>query len=275
MKTRPPQGDHQRDGARADHRTTTARSRPSPTSTRRRARRSRCAAARSWSRRARARPRGCCSIRSRRGIPNGLANSSGVVGRYLTDTVGLRPVGSRARAGGHAAPRLPTAYGGMHLYVPWWGCDDKQQGLSARLPHRGRRRLRHADDRHRSRASCGRTKATARRSRRRSATDYGTVVSFAGPRRDDPQRDSPTARSIRTWRISGASRCCGSTSGGATTSSSRCATCSDTFPTILETMGGQVLGPGNERNASRGHLDAAARSSTKLGTVRMGDDPKT
>jgi hypothetical protein len=51
--------------------------------------------------------------------PNGLANSSGTVGRYLTDTLG-------AGMGGQipALEGLPSfnedGVGGMHMYVPWW-----------------------------------------------------------------------------------------------------------------------------------------------------------
>ncbi|MBV9342927.1 MAG: GMC family oxidoreductase [Acidobacteria bacterium] len=52
-------------------------------------------------------------------FPDGLANSSGVVGRYLTDSVGS--------AGGGFFPQLMKmpphnhdGVGGMHLYIPWW-----------------------------------------------------------------------------------------------------------------------------------------------------------
>jgi choline dehydrogenase-like flavoprotein len=52
-------------------------------------------------------------------FPNGLANSSGTVGKYLTDSTG-------ASAGGFipALMDLPAynedGVGGMHLYMPWW-----------------------------------------------------------------------------------------------------------------------------------------------------------
>ncbi|HEX6502162.1 MAG TPA: GMC family oxidoreductase [Terriglobales bacterium] len=52
-------------------------------------------------------------------FPEGLANSSGVVGRYLTDSVGSY--------GGGYFPQLEKVprhnhdgVGGMHMYVPWW-----------------------------------------------------------------------------------------------------------------------------------------------------------
>ncbi|HEU4722741.1 MAG TPA: GMC family oxidoreductase [Gemmatimonadaceae bacterium] len=52
-------------------------------------------------------------------FPQGLANSSGVVGRYITDTTG-------ASAGGHIpsmvdhVPHNEDGVGGMHVYMPWW-----------------------------------------------------------------------------------------------------------------------------------------------------------
>ena len=61
-------------------------------------------------------------------FPDGLANSSGVVGRYLTDSVGS--------SGGGFIPRLlkmpahnHDGVGGMHMYVPWWKYDRKNDFL--------------------------------------------------------------------------------------------------------------------------------------------------
>jgi choline dehydrogenase-like flavoprotein len=51
--------------------------------------------------------------------PDGLANSSGAVGRYLTDTTGTSVEGHIP-----ALERLPPynedGAGGMHVYMPWW-----------------------------------------------------------------------------------------------------------------------------------------------------------
>ena len=61
-------------------------------------------------------------------FPDGLANSSGVVGRYLTDTVGTS-------AGGYFPQfeKMPAhnhdGVGGMHMYVPWWKFDRKNDFL--------------------------------------------------------------------------------------------------------------------------------------------------
>jgi choline dehydrogenase-like flavoprotein len=61
-------------------------------------------------------------------FPDGLANSSGVVGRYLTDSVG-------SDAGGYfpQLERMPPhnhdGVGGMHMYMPWWKFDRKNDFL--------------------------------------------------------------------------------------------------------------------------------------------------
>ena len=61
-------------------------------------------------------------------FPDGLANSSGVVGRYFTDIVGS--------SGGGFFPQLEKmpphnhdGVGGMHMYMPWWKFDRKNDFL--------------------------------------------------------------------------------------------------------------------------------------------------
>jgi choline dehydrogenase-like flavoprotein len=56
--------------------------------------------------------------------PGGLANSSGVVGKYLTDTTGLNVSGFIPKL--MDVPRYNAdGIGGMHVYVPWWGDNKK------------------------------------------------------------------------------------------------------------------------------------------------------
>ena len=53
-------------------------------------------------------------------FPQGLGNSSGVVGKYLTDSTGLSVSGFIPAL--MDLPRYNSdGVGGMHLYVPWWG----------------------------------------------------------------------------------------------------------------------------------------------------------
>jgi choline dehydrogenase-like flavoprotein len=52
-------------------------------------------------------------------FPNGLANSSGLVGRYVMDTVGSSVSGHLPIMEDLPA-RNEDGVGGMHLYMPWW-----------------------------------------------------------------------------------------------------------------------------------------------------------
>ena len=52
-------------------------------------------------------------------FPQGLANSSGVVGRYLTDTTGT-DVGGYIPSMVDHVPHNEDGVGGAHLYMPWW-----------------------------------------------------------------------------------------------------------------------------------------------------------
>src|SRR5438876_544659 len=52
-------------------------------------------------------------------FPNGLANSSGVVGRYITDTTGTDVAGFIPKMMDNV-PHNHDGVGGMHLYMPWW-----------------------------------------------------------------------------------------------------------------------------------------------------------
>ncbi len=52
-------------------------------------------------------------------FPDGLANSSGVVGRYLTDTTGTDVEGFVPQLANHV-PHNEDGVGGMHIYMPWW-----------------------------------------------------------------------------------------------------------------------------------------------------------
>jgi len=52
-------------------------------------------------------------------FPDGLANSSGVVGKYLTDTTGTDVGGFIPKMMDHV-PHNEDGVGGAHLYMPWW-----------------------------------------------------------------------------------------------------------------------------------------------------------
>ena len=60
-------------------------------------------------------------------FPNGLANSSGQVGRYLMDTVGS-DVDGYFPILEDLPPRNEDGVGGMHMYMPWWHYKDQKGG---------------------------------------------------------------------------------------------------------------------------------------------------
>lgn len=52
-------------------------------------------------------------------FPQGVANSSGTVGRYITDTTGTDLAGFVPAMENHV-PHSDDGAGGMHVYMPWW-----------------------------------------------------------------------------------------------------------------------------------------------------------
>jgi choline dehydrogenase-like flavoprotein len=61
-------------------------------------------------------------------FPDGLANSSGVVGRYLTDSVGSDATGYFPQLE-NMPPHNHDGVGGMHMYMPWWKFNRKNDFL--------------------------------------------------------------------------------------------------------------------------------------------------
>src|SRR5207237_324517 len=57
-------------------------------------------------------------------FPTGLANSSGAVGKYLTDSVGSGGYGYFPQLE-KMPPHNHDGVGGMHMYMPWWKFDRK------------------------------------------------------------------------------------------------------------------------------------------------------
>lgn len=60
-------------------------------------------------------------------FPNGIANSSGLVGRYIMDTVGA-DVSGFVPILQDLPPRNEDGVGGMHLYMPWWLYKEQKAG---------------------------------------------------------------------------------------------------------------------------------------------------
>ena len=60
-------------------------------------------------------------------FPQGLANGSGLVGRYLMDSVGARVTG-HIPALENVPPHNEDGASAMHLYMPWWGYQEQKSG---------------------------------------------------------------------------------------------------------------------------------------------------
>lgn len=61
-------------------------------------------------------------------FPNGLANSSGAVGRYLTDSVGSTLVGYFPKME-KLPPHNDDGASGFHMFIPWWKWKQKNEFL--------------------------------------------------------------------------------------------------------------------------------------------------
>jgi choline dehydrogenase-like flavoprotein len=202
-------------------------------------------------------------------FPNGIANSSGVVGRYLTDTVGYS-------LGGHipAMEGMPRhnsdGIGGMHVYVPWWLYGDKSKdfprgyhieiGGGPGMPELGT-----------FAGTCSRRQGYGQQLKDHIYQDFGASVHFAGRGEMIPNKNSyceidpnhvdqwgiPVLRFHFQWSDA---------------EINQVRHMHQTFRSIIETMGGRV---------SEQPFDAAKAMSPggfiihEAGPVRMGADPKT
>ena len=59
-------------------------------------------------------------------FPNGIANSSGLVGKYVMDTVGS-DVGGFIPILQDLPPQNEDGVGGMHMYMPWWNYQQQKE----------------------------------------------------------------------------------------------------------------------------------------------------
>ena len=125
-------------------------------------------------------------------FPNGVANSSGLVGKYIMDTVG-------ARLGGQVPllENLPVhnedGAGGNHVYVPWWLYQEQKAGRLdfARGYHIEFQTGRGMPGLGAATAVAGLTRgAYGQRFKEEARRYYGSFVSFAGRGEMIPNADS-------------------------------------------------------------------------------------
>ena len=200
--------------------------------------------------------------------PDGVGNSSGVVGRYLMDTVGFDIGGTVPALEG--LPRYNSdGAGGAHLYMPWWGWE-RQEAL-------GFPRGYHIEiGGGYGMPGIGSFGGAARRAgygvgiKQEARRDYGTRVAFAGRGEMIPNEQSfceidpdvvdrfgiPVLRFHFKWSDH---------------ERRQARHMRETFAELITLMGGEPQSPGT-RDASG--ISIGGSIIHEVGTVRMGDDPR-
>src|SRR5579863_9160511 len=204
-------------------------------------------------------------------FPNGLANSSGTVGRYLTDSVGSDGWG-RVPQLEKIPPHNHDGVGGMHLYIPWWKFDRKNdfpRGYHIELGGG-----RHMPGVGMFDGLCHDEEGYGLTLKRRARQVYGTTVGFSGrgemiPNPDtycelDPDRVDqwgiPVLRFHFKW---------------SEYEIRQAKDMQETFKSIVEMMGGTY----KTRTAIDGSypfgIQAGGKIIHEVGTARMGANPQT
>ena len=204
------------------------------------------------------------------GFPQGLANGSGVVGRYLTDTTGTDVAGF-IPALMDGIPHNEDGVGGMHLYSPWW-LDNRKldfpRGYHVEVwGGRGMPGYGVLGGIHRYPAGGGWGQALKDDYRR----IWGSTIGFSGRGEMIPNADSwceldpavvdrwgiPVLRFHWKWGEH---------------EYRQVRHMQETFRALIAEMGGQVFSPMPTREQGYG-IAPGGRIIHELGTVRMGRDP--
>ncbi|MCI0621303.1 MAG: GMC family oxidoreductase [Acidobacteria bacterium] len=204
-------------------------------------------------------------------FPHGLANGSGVVGRFLMDTVGFGLSGQVPALEG--LPHYDTdGFGGAHLYMPWWLWEKHNEVGFPRGYHieiGGGYGMPGIGSFHRQARKYGYGKNLKEGVRK----EYGTTVGFAGRGEMIPNNHSyceidpkvvdkwgiPVLRFHFKWTDY---------------EWKQARHMERTFAEIIETMGGKVLGLSAAERESSG-ISVPGTIIHEVGTARMGNDPRT
>ena len=214
-------------------------------------------------------------------FPQGLANSSGVVGKYLTDSTGAGVTGFIPKLM-DGVPHNEDGVGGAHLYMPWW-LDNKKLdfprgyhieiGGGRRMPGAGFLGNIHAYtgvEASGTPISFGGYGKTLKRDYRRV---YGSTVGFAGRGEMIPNENcymEIDPRAVDKWGIP-VPRFHFKWSDHEIKQAKHM---QETFRAIIKEMGGTPLS-GMPSAASNYGLEAGGRIIHEVGVTRMGDNPST
>src|SRR6266576_963335 len=204
-------------------------------------------------------------------FPDGLANSSGVIGRYLTDSVG--------GSGGGVFPQLTKmpphnhdGVGGMHMYMPWWKFDRKNDFLRGyHIEFGGGRTLPGVGDFH---SLCEYTEGYGSSLKQRCRASYGTYIGFAGRGEMIPNEHSyceidpntvdewgiPVLRFHWQWSDN---------------EIKMAKDMQETFRAIVETAGGTFISRATADGPRPYGIADGGVIIHEIGTARMGSNPKT
>ncbi len=204
-------------------------------------------------------------------FPDGLANSSGVVGRYLTDSVGSSASGYFPQLAA-VAPHNHDGVGGMHMYMPWWRADRKND-----FP-RGYH-IEFGGGRHMPSVSmfdgvCKDHEGYGPSLKQKCRSMYGTSISFSGRGEMIPNPDTyceidpvtvdkwgiPVLRFHFAWSDH---------------EIKMAKDMQETFRAIVEQAGGTFHSGATAGGKFPYGISEGGEIIHELGTVRMGDDPKT
>ena len=204
-------------------------------------------------------------------FPDGLANSSGQVGRNLTDSVGSGGWGYVPQME-RIPPHNHDGTGGMHMYIPWWKYDRKNDfprgyhieiGGGREMPGAGM-----FDD------VCDEFEGYGEELKRTCRKQYGATVGFAGRGEMvanpgsyceiDPevvdQFGIPVLRFHFKW---------------SEYEIRQAKDMQETFKAIVEAMGGEYKTKTDVDGQNPFGIEDGGKIIHEVGTARMGADPKT
>jgi choline dehydrogenase-like flavoprotein len=204
-------------------------------------------------------------------FPDGLANSSGAVGRYLMDSVGSDAFGYFPQL--QMFPRHNhDGTGGMHLYVPWWKFDRKNEFLRGyHIEFGGGQGMPGVGE---FDAACDLFEGYGSSLKQKCRREYGTVIGFSGRGEMIPNENSyceidpnvvdkwgiPVLRFHFAWSEN---------------EIKMAKDMQETFRSIVETAGGTFYSDAVPTGDLPYGIAPGGRIIHEVGTARMGNNPRT
>src|SRR6266850_170125 len=204
-------------------------------------------------------------------FPGGIANSSGTVGRYLTDSVGSSGSGYFPQLE-KMPPHNHDGVGGMHMYMPWWKFDRKNDfPRGYHIEMSGGRDMPGVGMFH---GLCHDEEGYGAQLKKRARQVYGTHINFAGRGEMLPNPDTyceidpdvvdqwgiPALRFHFKW---------------SDYELLQAKDMQETFRAIVETMGGEYRTKTSIHGQYPFGIEEGGKIIHEVGTARMGADPKT